>query len=129
LRHTEENVNGGNEQSLIHFLSPNPFEDGVPRPTWENPINRSKLWAKSVASSHDSSLVAPHAIPWLLLQVVGTQPGSSHGSTFPAKTSFVQRINTAGGIAPSADCGHANDGAIAHVRYTAEYMFYTPRDK
>ena len=62
------------------------------------------------------NLVEPTAIPWLLIQTVSTRgPGPF------APTTFVQRVNTAGGLAPSRP-GTANE--VVWVPYTAEYYFY-----
>jgi hypothetical protein len=44
-----------------------------------------------------------------------------------AKTSFVQRVNTVGGVPPPADtCDSLQEvGRQAFVDYTADYIFYT----
>lgn len=62
------------------------------------------------------------AIPWLLLdaKLVGAQ------GSFGNVTS-IQRVNTAGGIAPAAGCSVATSGALARIDYTADYYFYTAR--
>jgi len=42
-----------------------------------------------------------------------------------AQTTYVQRLNTAGGVAPQTGCADAtNIGATALVPYTADYFFY-----
>jgi hypothetical protein len=65
---------------------------------------------------------AAGAIPWLLLSArsVG-KPGS-----FASVTS-VQRVNTAGGIAPQDGCTPASSGAQTRVPYTADYYFLGPK--
>ena len=56
------------------------------------------------------------AIAWLLLQAVSpTGPGIFHNIT------FIQRINTTGGLAPTTP-GSLNE--LREVPYTAEYYFY-----
>jgi hypothetical protein len=40
-----------------------------------------------------------------------------------AGVSSIQRVNTAGGLAPGEACGPANAGAVARVPYTADYNF------
>jgi hypothetical protein len=66
----------------------------------------------------------PGAIPWLILRVVGAQDGPDGGHKL-TPTAFIQRINTAGGIAPSAGCAVSTDvGKRALVPYTADYFFY-----
>ena len=76
-------------------------------------------------SSSDPDFVAPGAIAWLLLQVVGAQDGPDGGDTLTA-TTFIQRLNTSGGVAPSTGCTSSTDvGHQAFVPYTADYFFYT----
>ena len=72
----------------------------------------------------DTQYVAPGAIPWLLLQVVGAQPGPTGGEKL-TRTTYIQRLNTAGGVAPSTGCaGQADIGKKALVPYTTDYWFY-----
>jgi hypothetical protein len=52
---------------------------------------------------------------------VGTRPGPKGGSLL-SNTTYIQRVNTTGGTAPSTACTVA--GAIEFVPYTAEYIFY-----
>jgi hypothetical protein len=41
-------------------------------------------------------------------------------------TSFIQRLNTVGGLAPSTGCDSpSNLGNLAFVPYQADYFFYT----
>ena len=56
-------------------------------------------------------------IPWLLLFAK-----TSDGPGIFADVSYVQRVNTAGGNAPST--AGLNVGDEARVPYTAEYYFY-----
>jgi hypothetical protein len=40
-------------------------------------------------------------------------------------TTFIHRVNTSGGVAPSAGCSRTADvGARALVPYIADYIFY-----
>lgn len=57
--------------------------------------------------------VAPGAIPWLLLEVKGVQAGPSGGDKL-TRTTFIQRLNTSGGIAPSSKpvAGDCDIGAV-----------------
>jgi len=58
-----------------------------------------------------------------LLEVVGAQEGTS-GSDKLTATTFVQRLNTVGGVAP-ASCNSSLDvGRKAFVPYTADYFFF-----
>ena len=112
--------NKRNEQIITHFLSPNPFENGTPRATWQDSEDTSKIWGLTVAPV----TVHPDAIPWLLLHVVGGQNGPTGGSKLSA-TTFVQRVNTVGGVAPSTGCAASEDvGKMALVPYSADYFFY-----
>jgi len=113
------------QQLTTHFLSANPDENGTLRATWQHSEDTSAVWAKAVATSTDPAYVEPGAIPWLKLQVVGVEQGPTGGMTLFG-TTFVQRVNTTGGIAPAADgCAHAGHiGKKALVPYTADYVFY-----
>ena len=114
------------EQVIAHFLSPNPFQSGTPRATWQHSQDTSTVWAVATpaTTSFDSAFVAPDAIPWLLLQVVGAQDGPTGGDKL-SETTFIQRLNTSGGIAPSTGCTSSTDvGKKALVPYMADYFFY-----
>jgi len=116
--------NGVAQQATTHFLSSNPGESGLPRPTWQDSADTSAVWGRVVASSADAAYVAPGAIPWLLLQAAGAQLGPSGGAAM-AQTTFIQRLNTTGGLAPATGCSGADDlGRVALVPYTADYFFY-----
>jgi uncharacterized protein DUF3455 len=81
-------------------------------PTWE-----SVSGAKVVAAVIDRCTSAPNAIPWLLLGAVSADgPGIFH------RVAFIQRVNTAGGTAPSSPGTQV--GQEARIPYTAEYFFY-----
>jgi hypothetical protein len=64
----------------------------------------------------------------LLLQVVGSESGPTGGDKLTAAT-YIQRLNTAGGVAPAATtCDEATEvGSRELVPYTADYFFYKPR--
>jgi lipid-A-disaccharide synthase-like uncharacterized protein len=116
--------NRWNWQRITHFLSPNPDESDMPRATWQHSLDTSSIWAVAIAASSDPSFVASEAIPWLLLQVVGTQPGPTGGDRLTA-TTFIQRVHTTGGVVPSTGCVEVTDvGQRAFVPYTADYVFY-----
>lgn len=117
-------------QIITHFFSPNPFENGVVRATWQDSRDTSTVWAHLIhVPSTDPDFVAPGAIPWLLLQVgddetPGAQDGPTGGAALTA-TTFIQRVNTSGGAAPATGCASARDvGSKAFVPYTADYVFY-----
>jgi Protein of unknown function (DUF3455) len=114
----------GNQQVITHFLSANPAEFGAPRATWQSSSDTSSIWAAAIQSSTDPAYVEASAIPWLLLQVKGTQPGPSGGTTLTG-TLFIQRVNTSGGVAPTTGCKSSQDvGKKVLVPYTTDYVFY-----
>jgi hypothetical protein len=113
------------KQLTTHFLSPNPFEINTPaRPAWQHSKDTSAIWAMLIDSSTDPAFVAPGAIPWLLLRVVGAEEGPTGGDKLTAAI-FIQRLNTAGGVAPSTGCTSSMDvGKKALVDYETDYFFY-----
>lgn len=112
------------QQISTHFLSPNPVENGIARATWLGSLDSSQVWARAIATSADTNYVEPNAIPWLLLQAAGVQAGPT-GGTLLARTTYIQRLNTVGGIAPSGGCSQPSEiGSLALVPYTTDYFFY-----
>jgi hypothetical protein len=123
------------KQITTHFFSPNPFENntnpavvavGPIRATWQHSRDTSTVWGqvKPGNSSSDAAFVAPNAIAWLLVTVVGAENGPTGGDTL-TETTFIQRLNTSGGVAPSTGCSSPTDvGRLAFVPYTADYFFY-----
>lgn len=109
------------DQTMTHFLSPNPAESGLARATWQSSKDTSAVWAMAIASSTDPAYVTPGAIPWLLLKVVGAQTGTDGGAKISG-TTFIQRVHTAGGSAPAGGCPSA--GARLFVPYETDYVFY-----
>jgi hypothetical protein len=90
-------------------------------PTWQ-----AKDGSTVVGQRVKAVNVDPTAIDWLLLSAVSTAPGP-HGDRL-ASTTFIQRIATAGGLAPAAANCHAGTvGATAEVPYTADYVFWKAR--
>jgi hypothetical protein len=114
------------KQVTTHAFSPNPDEGGTIRAMWQHSRDTSAVWGevKPGNSSSDAEFVAPGAIPWLLVTVVGSQDGPTGGDRLTA-TTFIQRLNTTGGVAPSTGCSSPADvGHQAFVPYTADYFFY-----
>jgi hypothetical protein len=118
-------------QVTTHFFSPNPFETDPIRPiraTWQHSRDTSTVWGKDAIASSDPDFVEEGAIPWVRLTVdpkTGVQDGPTGGDTLTA-TTFIHRLNTHGGSAPSKDCAVSADvGRKAFVPYTADYFFYT----
>ena len=127
--------NDDDKQITTHFFSPNPFERntnpalsaaGPIRATWQHSRDTSTVWAKVApdGSSSDPAFVEPNAVPWLLLEKAGVQEGPTGGDTLTV-TTYIQRLNTSGGVAPSTGCNSPADiGNEAFVPYTADYFFY-----
>lgn len=114
-------------QLMTHYFSPDPEDNDTLRATWQDSRDTSAAWARVVKPSSDPAFVQPGAIPWLLLEVVGTRDTLDGGGRL-ADASFVQRVRTKGGAAPSAGCTATADiGKKAVVPYTADYLFYRRR--
>ena len=112
-------------QLATHFLSPNPEEQGTPRATWQHSDDGSAVWARMIQPSSDPNFVAPGAIPWLLLEVVGRAEGPMGGAQLE-RTTFIHRVNTQGGVAPATGCSSVSQlGATALVPYSTDYIFYS----
>jgi hypothetical protein len=62
----------------------------------------------------------PAAIPWLLLRA-----SSTTGTGVFSNVTYVQRLNTTGGVAPATGCDASTSGTDTSVAYTADYYFYT----
>ncbi len=85
-------------------------------PTWEANNGGKVVATRLAACSPD-----PTAIPWLLLQTTSTDgPGILNSMT------YIQRVKTKGGLAPTAP--GSSIGAVAEVPYTTEYYFYRAED-
>ena len=89
-----------------------------------------RLPSSSLEASGDVELVralcagqadapAAGAITWLLLSV-----SSTSGAGVFSDVTFVQRLNTAGGVAPATGCDAAAAGTDTPVGYSADYYFY-----
>jgi hypothetical protein len=80
-------------------------------PTWEG-IAGSKV----TATVGNSCTVDGNAIPWLSLNATAeAAPGVFAGTT------FIQRVNTTGGRAPTTA---GTTGQVRSIPYTAQYFFY-----
>jgi hypothetical protein len=132
--------NDDGRQLTTHFFSPNrnpkpdqdPKELGAIRATWEDSRDTSIVWAKVRAQAtfgSDPTFVDKNAVAWLLLEVVGAQDGPEGGDRLSGTTTFIQRLNTVGGLAPSTGCASPADiGTEAFMPYTADYFFYRQED-
>jgi hypothetical protein len=81
-------------------------------PTWES-VSGSKV----VGTVLERCTPDIEAIPWLLLRAVSSDgPGVFH------RVTFIQRVNTVGGIVPTNPGEFL--GQLQEVPYTTEYFFY-----
>lgn len=85
-------------------------------PTWEA-ADGSKVTGKQVA-------VSPAAAGNIPLQLVKANPAMGAGAM--QGVSYIQRLNTMGGIAPAMPCGNEQKGQRQQVAYKADYALYKP---
>ncbi|CAN5469825.1 DUF3455 domain-containing protein [soil metagenome] len=83
-------------------------------PTWES-TDGSKVTGKQVA-------VAPGGAGNIPLQLVKADPAMGMGKM--QGVSYIQRLNTKGGVAPASTCDMASKGMKQQVAYQADYVFY-----
>ena len=83
-------------------------------PTWEA-MDGSKVTGKQQA-------VAPSSAGNIPMQLVKAEPAMGKGMM--EGVTYIQRVNTKGGVAPTDACTAANAGAKKTVPYQADYMFY-----
>ncbi|MDB4985232.1 MAG: hypothetical protein JWN04_410 [Myxococcaceae bacterium] len=83
-------------------------------PTWEANDGSTVVGAKLASETVDAG-----AIPWLLLRAA-----SHTGRGRMSNVTFVQRLETVGGLAPTGGCDAARLGASVDVDYAALYAFY-----
>ena len=83
-------------------------------PTWESNSGSNVVARRLTGCSPDST-----AIDWLRLQAVSTD-----GPGIFSHVTYIQRVNTVGGNAPTTPGAAVGD--VARVPYTAEYFFYHP---
>ncbi|MEO6407317.1 MAG: DUF3455 domain-containing protein [Burkholderiaceae bacterium] len=83
-------------------------------PTWES-ADGSKITGKQLA-------VAPGGTGNIPFQLVKTEPAMGAGAM--TGVTYIQRINTKGGVAPAMACDAAGMGKKQTVPYQADYVFY-----
>jgi hypothetical protein len=84
-------------------------------PTWMSTVDESDAVGSSQANVPQTG-----TIPWLLLKVV-----SHMGTGVFTDVTYVQRLNTTGGVAPTTGCDDQHVGTDMPVTYSADYYFYT----
>jgi len=88
--------------------------------------SRGPTWTSkdgsTVTGITQAEVAAPvnHAIPWLLLAA------SSHtGAGVFSDVTYIQRVNTTNGLAPTVTCAAGGTGTIMSIGYTADYYFFS----
>jgi hypothetical protein len=104
---------GASQPIGTHFLN---FATG--RPVW-----RLDDGSSVEAARRATEPAGTENIPWLLLQAVVTTSGADGDRL--TMTTWVQRLNTSGGVAPARMC---TPGATIAVDYTADYFFWRAAD-
>ena len=90
-------------------------------PSW-----RTNDGSTVTAARVDGVTVETSAIPWLLLRRTPVGIGVTDGRL--GATTYIQRVATAGGLAPpAADCHALTAGTSGEVPYTADYVFWKAR--
>ena len=87
-------------------------------PTWE--ANDGSKVVGQVQKKVDAP--RPGAVPWLLLKAK-----TNEGTGTFARVTYIQRVDTEGGVAPAAGCDQAHVTTEARVDYRANYYFYVPQ--
>jgi FtsP/CotA-like multicopper oxidase with cupredoxin domain len=86
-------------------------------PSWQ-----AKDGSTVVGTVVNTAKVDQTAIPWVLLSTAPA-PDSKPGRL--DQTTFIQRVNTAGGITPPvSDCNATTADTQAEIPYTADYYFW-----
>ena len=102
-------TNGKAKAVGTHFLN---FATG--RPVWRYEDGSAVEAARKASASAGAA-----NIPWLVLQTAVITTGADGARL--TRTTWVQRLNTAGGVAPAAPC---TPGARQAVPYAADYVFW-----
>ena len=87
---------------------------------------RKRLSKMSLCSTTSAAGVATRSS--ICMRRLRTGFGPTGGDKMTG-TTFIQRVNTVGGLAPTTGCAQATDvGKKALVPYQAEYVFYRERN-
>ncbi|HEY1958531.1 MAG TPA: DUF3455 domain-containing protein [Polyangiaceae bacterium] len=105
----------GPEATLVD-CSQNVFAHDAGSPEWQGTDQSFVIGKKIAAFTPDGGA---GSIPWLILQAQSTS-----GSGLVGTTTYVQRLNTDGGNAPSTTCDGNNVGTTSKAPYSADYYFY-----
>ena len=84
-------------------------------PTWEEPDGSKVVGAVQQRANAPKG----NAVPWLLLKAKSNQGNGLFGHV-----TYIQRVDTVGGAAPSSGCDKSSVGNEIQVDYQADYYFY-----
>jgi hypothetical protein len=104
-----------NGQTIGHHF---PSEAGATAPEWQTTDGTYVIGHKMVTYTPDGGGAS---VPWLLLNAT-----AHGGSGTLSGVTFVQRLDTDGGVAPATGCDQGSVGATTNVGYTADYYFFGP---
>jgi hypothetical protein len=87
-------------------------------PSWKVASDGSTVVGRKAAE-----VAAPTTgdIPWLLIEAV-----SKTGTRMLDPVSYIQRVDTAGGVAPADGCNASTQGTEVAIPYAATYLYYRP---
>lgn len=89
--------------------------------TYSGPPARWAINDKSFVNGSQVA-VSPNGVKNLPFQLVKADVAGGQGTL--TAVSYVQRVNTQGGVAPKGKCSSDNDGQKVEVDYQAEYRFW-----
>ena len=101
-------VDDKGKQIITHFAGP----------TWQANDGSTVVGARDAGVT-----VSPSAIAWLRLRATSRTLGPDGGDRLTA-TTYIQRVNTTGGLPPTSTCDATTVGDAVNVPYTADYYFY-----
>jgi hypothetical protein len=99
-----------------HFAS----EAGATAPEWLEVDNSYVIGHKLAAYTPDGG---SGSIPWLLIGATG-HDGTDAGVL--SNVTYVQRLDTDGGLAPTTGCDFSASGTTTDIPYVADYYFFGP---
>jgi hypothetical protein len=85
-------------------------------PNWTSTVDGSVVNGAKTAQANGET----GAIPWLLLTATSTT-----GTGVFTPVTYVQRLATHGGVAPSSGCDSTTAGTDTRIPYSADYYFFT----
>ncbi len=100
--------------AVLNDMQKKPIGKYYAGPTWEA-NDGSKVAGKQVA-------IAPASPGNIPLQLVKAEPAMGQGAM--TGVSYIQRLETKGGVAPTATCDMSTKGAKQQVGYQAKYVFF-----